>query len=510
MGARRDTPDARAQNKSVATVDPVLASRFCAWHVSTVQRPGKSTQIAEAALEEIKSTPGLEARTEYHRFLKIVSAHCFDVWTMLSRGTFRMTLAVFKHAQNILSDLFATSTIPIESGDRFWVKVRRLVQNAVVIEAVIGALTLYPDVRPLSHDVLNTSPEHTRRFFETAQRLLYDNTQIVTWALDSMMPELLDPVHESVRRSMWPLFSEKRVPVEDSDTGKQVCASYLLTTSKFADAMTTGRSPTAQNAMLIQELAEKIHSHLRDAASKPSLYTIQGSLMWMQKDFLLRTWHTTTTYEQMRAGEPVRATCGAAPAQDRDSEPISDDEDSVAPPPEAPKERMPLLKWFPRQGWGVHRDMEGMCLLLCDGHNVDLRDYAEAIQLNLTKPRSVVRAFSKYQYAHMLGHMMPSADPQVISDMFVHPEITTIQPKKDSYSYRNTAHVSDEYMNILQFRETDREIFKAFKKTVQVKEDPDKLSRETHLSVLRVPESLWALYDKDLRIQQHLAQLQAQ
>lgn len=123
------------QNMAVSKVDHVLASRFCAFHVLSVQRPNKSKEEAERALDSIKKEK-LAIREQYPQFMKQIAAHTFDVWQFVSRGTFKITTLCNQQSENRLARLFSNSTVPIDFQDRFWIKVSLFVKNITIMQGV--------------------------------------------------------------------------------------------------------------------------------------------------------------------------------------------------------------------------------------------------------------------------------------------------------------------------------------------------------------------------------------
>lgn len=466
------------QNMSASLVDPVLASRFCALHVMSVQRPGKSIEDAKRALEDINKDPP-DIIENYHHFMKSVAAHTFDVWQFISRGTFKITRYCHEGSEGILSRLFATGKVPIEIKSRFWNKVKLFVKNICVMQAVIAALTLFPDVKPLSANTF--AKNEGMKFLETVHRLLYDSTAIVTWAVDVLTTELLDPVHETVRLAMLPLFSDKRIVIEDTGDRKIINANYILTTVKMCEGVGAHRPKGGLNTALVVELAEKIHTSLRNSITRPSLYTLQNSLSWMQTDFMLRVWKTDTTLEEAREED------GRVNAMITES-----------------RERQPLLKHFKGLGWAVHRDIATLPLSLFGGISDKYDDYAEALQLHLTEPRYIVRGFSQYQYAQMAGKSMADKTEDEISDSFMDPEITEFAPCREQHVYKNAAYMSSASMTMLNMSSQDRSRMRAKEKTVSINGDMDRKSFEAHMTRLNVPRDEWVRYDMTKLVTQHM------
>ena len=234
---------------------------------------------------------------------------------------------------------------------------------------------------------------------------------------------------------------------------------------------------------LVEELAEKIHSSLRNSITRPSLYTLENSLTWMQSDFMLRVWKTDTTLEEAREED------GRVNAM------ITEE-----------RERQPLLKHFKGLGWAVHRDILTLNLsLISGGVNDKYDDYAEAIQLNLREPRHIVRGFSQYQYAQMAGKPMTDKTDDEISDSFRDPEITEFAPRREQHVYKNAAHMSNATMAMLNLSAQDRETMQSKDKTVLIDGDMDRESFEAHMTRLQVPREEWVKYDMKELVQQHFA-----
>lgn len=337
---------------------------------------------------------------------------------------------------------------------------------------VIATLTLFPDVVPLSADAY--AGASGMKFLETVSRLLYDSTQIVTWAVDVLVTELLDPMHEQVRLAMLPLFSDRRTLIEDTGDRKIINPNYILTSVKICEGAGNARPGGGFLAAMLLELATKIHQNLRGNISKPSLYTLQNSLTWMGNDFNLRLYKTDTTPEDIRANSDVRVECFCTEE----------------------RERQPLLRHFKGMGWGIHRDMLTLNLSLIAGALSDgVTDYAEAIQLNLTEPRNIVRGFSVYQYAQLAGKSMHDKSSSEISDAFVYPEITTFTQRSERHEYVNAAHMSRSCMAMLNMPMEDRDRMKKNKQTVVVDGDMDQKSFESHMEMLQVPREEWPKYD---------------